>query len=491
MKQTIVWTIAGSDSSGGAGIQADLKTFHALGVHGASVITAITAQNAREISHIQYASSQSIESQLTMLSQFSLPKAIKIGMVGGSVTINILINFLMQYTGHVIVDPLIQSSSHKNLFPDNDQIHLTQLKRLFPFVTLLTPNIQEAEKLLGRHLRSYQDIEEAAKDFIALGVKNVLIKGGHITDTLFSQDYWTDGKESAWLVNKRLENRYYRGTGCVLSAAVTACLGLDYSIKDALVIAKMYTHQCIRLSEIRDHHAVLLSHSSWPENQQDLPYFCSSPLYALPENGVPKQKIELGLYPVVDSLHWLKKLLPLGIKTLQLRIKNKIGIELEQEIEESIALAAHYKANLFINDYWQLAIRHQAYGVHLGQEDLNKADVAAIKHANIKLGVSTHCYYEVARAHAFHPWYLACGPIFPTQSKIMPFAPQGITQLQRWRKTLHYPLVAIGGINHENISQIIESKVEGIAMISAITHAKDPIHAANELLKRTNQHAIA
>src|SRR5690606_7447679 len=119
----------------------------------------------------------------------------------------------------------------------------------------------------------------------------------------------------------------------------------------ALVIAKMYTHQCIRLSEIRDHHAVLLSHSSWPENQQDLPYFCSSPLYALPKNGVPKQKIELGLYPVVDSLHWLKKLLPLGIKTLQLRIKNKTGIELEQEIKESIALAAHYKANLFINDY--------------------------------------------------------------------------------------------------------------------------------------------
>jgi len=183
----------------------------------------------------------------------------------------------------------------------------------------------------------------------------------------------------------------------------------------------------------------------------------------------------LGLYPIVDSFTWLEKLLPTGVTTFQLRIKNKNDIGLENEIQKSIVLAKRYNARLFINDYWELAIFYGAYGVHLGQSDLDHADIGKICHAGLRLGLSSYCDEEVARAHALKPSYLACGPVFPTTSKIIPFAPQGIEQLKRWQRTLDYPLVAIGGINSNNLADVIATKVNGIAIISAITQAEDPI----------------
>lgn len=125
--------------------------------------------------------------------------------------------------------------------------------------------------------------------------------------------------------------------------------------------------------------------------------------------------------------------------------------------------------------------------MHLGQEDLFDADIDAIYHSGLSLGVSTHCYYEVARAHTHNPSYIACGPIYFTDSKAMAFQPQGIEQLKRWRRTLSYPMVAIGGINLERLSEILESQVEGISIISAITQASDPSAAIKEFLLQINQ----
>lgn len=125
--------------------------------------------------------------------------------------------------------------------------------------------------------------------------------------------------------------------------------------------------------------------------------------------------------------------------------------------------------------------------MHLGQEDLHNADIDEIYHSGLYLGVSTHCYYEVARAHANNPSYIACGPIYFTHSKEMLFPPQGIEQLKCWRKTLSYPLVAIGGINLERLPDIVKSKVAGISVISAITQARDPNVAIKEFLHQINQ----
>lgn len=189
----------------------------------------------------------------------------------------------------------------------------------------------------------------------------------------------------------------------------------------------------------------------------------------------------LGLYPIVDSSAWVEKLLPLGVKSIQLRIKEKTA-SLDSEIIKSIELAKHYGATLFINDYWELALRHGAEGIHLGQEDLETADIAAIYQAGLLLGVSTHNPKEVERACAIQPSYIACGPIYPTTSKVMSDAPQGIKQLQHWRRTLHYPLVAIGGITLERVPEVVATGVHGIALISAITKAPDPIVATRSLL---------
>jgi hydroxymethylpyrimidine kinase/phosphomethylpyrimidine kinase/thiamine-phosphate diphosphorylase len=241
----------------------------------------------------------------------------------------------------------------------------------------------------------------------------------------------------------------------------------------------MYISQALREAQGN----LFLSHLGWPENQVDLPRLAH-------KNGAHEFMPAcnaIRLYPIVDRAAWLEQLLPLGIRTIQLRIKDLTGNRLETEIKKAIRIANSFHAQLFINDYWELAIRHQAYGVHLGQEDLDDADIKNIRTANLRLGISTHSYYELARAHAYHPSYFAFGPIFPTTSKIMSFAAQGLDKLQRIRRTLKTPLVAIGGINQDRIDDIINVGVDGVAMMSAITKSSDPIFTTNTLLKKFNR----
>ncbi|HEV2613108.1 MAG TPA: thiamine phosphate synthase [Gammaproteobacteria bacterium] len=199
-------------------------------------------------------------------------------------------------------------------------------------------------------------------------------------------------------------------------------------------------------------------------------------------------KFSIGLYPVVDSVEWIATLLPLGITHIQLRIKHKSGQALENEIKQSIELARKYQACLYINDYWELAIRHGAEAVHLGQDALDKANISAIHSAGLRLGISTHDEMELSRALACEPTYLAFGSIFPTTSKVMTFPPQGVEKLVEWRKKIHCPLVAIGGINSSNIESVLSTNIDGVALISAITKAPEPIFATQLLLERINNY---
>ncbi|EPD6676875.1 thiamine phosphate synthase [Cronobacter sakazakii] len=192
----------------------------------------------------------------------------------------------------------------------------------------------------------------------------------------------------------------------------------------------------------------------------------------------------LGLYPVVDSVEWVTRLLDAGVRTLQLRIKDKTEAEAEADVAAAIALGQRYHARLFINDYWRLAIKHQAYGVHLGQEDLQTADPDAIRRAGLRLGVSTHDDMEIDVALAVRPSYIALGHVFPTQTKQMPSAPQGLAQLAEHVKRLgDYPTVAIGGISLERAPAVLETGVGSIAVVSAITQAPDWRDATQRLLE--------
>ncbi|BBI92660.1 putative thiamin phosphate synthase (thiamin phosphate pyrophosphorylase) [Serratia symbiotica str. Tucson] len=198
----------------------------------------------------------------------------------------------------------------------------------------------------------------------------------------------------------------------------------------------------------------------------------------------PDTPHKLGLYPVVNSVEWIARLLDAGVTTLQLRIKDLPSEQVEEDTATAIALGKQYGARLFINDYWQLAIKHRAYGVHLGQEDLDSADLLAIHRAGLRLGVSTHDDTELARAIALKPSYIALGHIFATQTKNMPSAPQGLSALKRHIARLPgYPTVAIGGINLDRVPAVLACGVGSVAVVSAITKAPDWRAATAELLR--------
>lgn len=193
---------------------------------------------------------------------------------------------------------------------------------------------------------------------------------------------------------------------------------------------------------------------------------------------------KLGLYPVVDSVEWIERLLKTGVTTLQLRIKDKQPDDVEQEIIEAIKLGKQYHARLFINDYWQLAIKHHAYGVHLGQEDLDIADLNAIKQSGLRLGISTHDEVELQRAKTLRPSYIALGHIFPTTTKDMPSKPQGLKALRHQvEQTPDFSTVAIGGISLERVPDVVATGVGSVALVSAITKAPDWQQVTRKLLE--------
>ena len=340
--------------------------------------------------------------------------------------------------------------------------------------------VSDVEKKLNRPIRSYEDIQEGAEDLLAVGAESILIEGSQIKDPLFTQDYWTNGIQSFWLANKRIPSKNYDEKAGALKSAITTCLALGNSIKDTIVIAEMFVNREIRHAKNIDK----LDLSNWPEDEIDLPFLSPKPLLNLPK---PFKHCQLGLYPVVDNCNWLELLLPTGVKCIQLRIKDSNRTLLEEEIKRAVSLAKSFDATLFINDYWELALQFGADGVHLGQDDLHEANIDKINQAGLFLGVSSNCYYEVARAHALNPSYIACGAIYPTTSKVMSSEPQGIADLKRWRRTLNYPLVAIGGISFAKLPEILETGVEGIALISAITKAVDPIIATRKFLSKIKE----
>lgn len=186
---------------------------------------------------------------------------------------------------------------------------------------------------------------------------------------------------------------------------------------------------------------------------------------------------------MVDSVTWVERLLATGVRTIQLRIKDKRDDDVEADVVAAITLGRRYNARLFINDYWRLAIKHNAYGVHLGQEDLETTDLNAIRAAGLRLGVSTHDDMEIDIAIAARPSYIALGHVFPTQTKQMPSAPQGLEQLARHIERLaDYPTVAIGGISVERAPMVLATGVGSIAVVSAITQAADWRAATQQLL---------
>jgi thiamine-phosphate pyrophosphorylase len=190
----------------------------------------------------------------------------------------------------------------------------------------------------------------------------------------------------------------------------------------------------------------------------------------------------LGLYAVLPDAQWVGRMARAGVPTVQLRFKSTDVAAIRHEVRAAVQAVQGTGALLFINDHWQIAIDEGAYGVHLGQEDMDEAPLETIREAGLRLGLSTHGYAEMLRADAVSPSYIALGAVFPTTLKRMQTAPQGTGRLFAYAKLMqHSPLVAIGGIDEARIPVVMQSGVGSIAVVRAITGASDPQAAAHRL----------
>ncbi|KOY81232.1 bifunctional hydroxymethylpyrimidine kinase/phosphomethylpyrimidine kinase [Lysinibacillus macroides] len=254
----VVTTIAGSDSGGGAGIQADLKTFQELKVFGTTVITALTAQNTRGVSGVLPIEAAFVKQQLqALLDDFSI-SAVKTGMLFSSAIIHTIAQIIADTNIPLIVDPVMIAKGGESLLQQEaiDAI----IHYLLPIATIVTPNIPEAETLTGKKINTIADIKKAADHLLATGVHCAIIKGGHLADATNATDYvFFKNGQAFSMQTPRIATKNTHGTGCTFSAALTAFVGRGLTIKEAIIEAKKFIQLAIT-------HDLALGHGHGPTN---------------------------------------------------------------------------------------------------------------------------------------------------------------------------------------------------------------------------------
>ncbi len=518
----VVWSIAGSDSGGGAGLQADLKALAAFGVHGCTAVAAITAQNSQAVTLVEPVSAALLDAQLAALAHDMPPQAIKTGLLGSVANVQVVCRWVDRLRedaaahGHTIalvVDPVLGATTGATFA--NAEVLNAYVTELLPRATLITPNHAEAARLLGLDGLPEGGVEAAALALtqrypqLAVAITGGDVAHGHAKDdapgTEQAHDYLHCGQTRGWLTLPRVETSHHHGTGCTFASTAAAALASGYCVADAVVLAKMATTHALRHGYAAGQGAgPVRAQADFAQHADNLPglsidadsvatnaarplgnatHKINSPHAAAHVGFPPLQNADMSIYAVVDSAQWVRRVLAAGIRTVQLRIKDPQESTLVAQITEAVAIArATPGAQLFINDHWQLALQYGAYGVHLGQEDLELVDLHALRSAGVRLGLSTHSYWEVCRAWALRPSYIACGPIFATHSKDMPWIPQGLGNLRYWAQLLPLPVVGIAGIGVHNVAEVAATGAASAAVISAITQADEPAQACRALM---------
>jgi thiamine-phosphate pyrophosphorylase len=267
------------------------------------------------------------------------------------------------------------------------------------------------------------------------------------------------------------------------AGVLQACRQLGFLEHDAQCVAQAWRQQTLRTGHF--------SAADWPTDPQDFG------LSTRPrDRAFASCPRNLGLYAVLPDAQWVHRMAQTGVQTLQLRFKSEDPDAIRQQVRLAVQAVRGTDSLLFINDHWQIAIEEGAYGVHLGQEDMDEAPLEQIRLAGLRLGLSTHGYAEMLRADAACPSYMALGAIFPTTLKRMATAPQGLSRLNAYAQLMqHHALVAIGGIDEERMPSVMQSGVGSIAVVRAITGAHQPEQTAKglkhliEKLQKTTPHS--
>lgn len=471
----LVLIAATVDSGGGAGITADCITVFDTGAFPLPLACALAPESLTRVGSVSSVSTEALKESLKMACHdWQQPvAAVKVGLIPRQDALEVLLHALETdlCSVPVVWDPVLTATAG----PLESADLKANLSRILKHVTIFTPNLPEALTLAGwdESKLEKEGTEALGRVFTAMGAKAVIIKGGHRAERKLALDVFVSAELTFTMEHEKTAGDGAHGGGCALSSALASFIAQGYALQDAAVLAKAYVTEGIAKPAVKaDNGRPPIGHHG---PCTDLAFFP-----VVREPGFPEGHEQpfapcverMGLYPVLSDLNTMQSLLSLGVRTLQLRIKDKNDPNLLGKIKRAVFLGRQFNARIFIDDYVDLAIEAGAYGVHLGMEDLREADLQKICEAGLHLGVSTHGPYELLKALQLKPSYIALGHIFPTNSKKMPSKPQGVEKLAYQKAIVgSYPTTAIGGIKLHNVESVLKAQDCSVALITGITDA--------------------
>lgn len=500
----VIWSIAGQDSAGGAGLSADQRAADALGVHLCPVVSALTAQHSRGVDAVFPVPTGQLEGQLQALAGDLPPRAIKTGLLGSVAAIEAVARWVDHWRAQtpgggdphrqlaLIVDPVLGASADGTPFGD-EAIVSAYRTLLLPRATVVTPNRAEARRLMGEpaaHGGPFEALPALARALRALGARSVVITGGDAPAqpngpaSAHCLDWLDTPHAQGWLTAPRVPTPHTHGTGCTFASGVSAAWALGHVEADAIVLARMLTHHALTRSHAAGQGAGPVMAAAgfaagaqaggaplpWLGLGEDLPWQLTMGGTDAPVPAPLFQPFEPpsdGLYGILPDSVQVGHALEAGLRCVQLRHKARAG--LRPHLEESVAHCQAQGTQLFINDHWREALQTLAphvgtetqasganappapVGLHLGQEDLLALDATDRRtlldaRQHLMLGLSSHSLWELARAAGCGASLIACGPVKPTTTKDMPWVPQDTDNLSWWVRHSPAPVVAIGGL---------------------------------------------
>ena len=480
----IVWSIAGTDSGGGAGLAADLRMAQAFGVHLCPVVAAVTAQNSLRVDRIRPVGADMLDAQLAALEHDMPPAVVKTGLLGDAAQIEQVARWMDRLRERadvaLVVDPVLGSTTGASFADDRALDAMRDL--LLPRATLVTPNRREAARLL--HEGVHGPVPEWAAMLRARGAGTVCVTGGDDAHESLALDWMDTPHAHGWLAGTRIATRHTHGTGCSFATAAACGIALGFVAADALVLAKMASsHAIANAWSAGDGAGPVMARDGFASAPERLPLlsWSDTPDFPAARCVQPASRKPLGLYAIVDTAERVCHVLDAGVRCVQLRIKrpdepDEPGAPWHEHVRDEVARAASAcdaaGAELFVNDHWQLALELSVRGVHLGQEDLlalTEAQRNGLRDGRIDLGISSHSLWELCRAASMSPRYIACGPVWPTLTKAMPWKPQGLHNLAWWSAMSPAPVVAIGGIlSPEQAEVAAQCGASGVCIVRAI-----------------------
>ncbi|WP_322589690.1 bifunctional hydroxymethylpyrimidine kinase/phosphomethylpyrimidine kinase [Sphaerotilus sp.] len=482
MTRPIVWSVAGNDSGGGAGLSADARAAEGCTVHLCPVVAAVTAQNSLGVQRVVPVAPDVLEAQLAALATDLRPAVIKTGLIGRVDGVAVLARWLDRLDAdggprvRLVIDPVLGASAGGAAFADAALIDAYRTQ-LLPRADLVTPNRREAARLLGQpEAVALTEVPAQAAALRALGAAAVCITGGDSPDGADALDWLDTPHARGWLALPRLDAPHTHGTGCTFATTAASAMARGFVTADALVLAKMATTAGLAVGHAAGQGVGPVGFDAgFAADPRWLPRLgCdTSPVSGTSGPALPWPA---GLYAIVDSADQATPLLAAAEPTLcalQLRIKRtshqtlddqafaaEVRAQIDRTLAQAAALPEAARVVIVVNDHHALVLDAVEAGtvdpasvaLHLGQEDVlalgaaGRARLAAAQARGLRLGVSSHSLWELCRAAALAPACIACGPVWATTTKDMPWHPQGLHNLRWWAVMSPVPVVGIGGL---------------------------------------------